>query len=480
MSMSSFSQKNIIAAMLGSLSLLSATISAQTTSTPEKTPFIAYDQPTIALVGVKLIDGTGAKVKPNQTIIMSNGMITYVGDANKAHVAEGTTVINGAGKSVIPGLVMMHEHMFYPTGNAHYTEMLYSFPKLYLAGGATTVRTAGTTAPYGDLNVRDAIKEGITFGPDIDVTAPYLNGPGLPILKLKSLRDAENAKKMIDYWSYEGVTSYKAYMQISESELNTVIELAHQREQKVTAHLCSITYREAADLGIDNLEHGFFAATDFVKDKVAGECPKAAHQSLVDLDIDSPEVANLINHLVDKKVALTSTLTVYETYTKGRPKAYPLALEALIPQLKTHYENNWQKIAQQQDATWPVVFEKMRKLEKRFVEAGGLLMAGTDPTGFGGVVAGFSNQRMVELLVESGFSIEQAIKISSLNGATYLGRDKSIGSVEVGKRADLVLINGDLSQDTSAIQQMQYVFKQGVGYNSAALINATKQVVGMH
>lgn len=480
MSMSSFSQKNITAAMLGSLSLFSVAVSAQTVITPQKSPFIAYDQPTIAIVGVKLIDGTGAKAKTNQTVIMEQGQITYVGDASNADIAAGTTIIEAAGKSVIPGLVMMHEHMFYPTGKAQYTEMLYSFPKLYLAGGATTVRTAGTTAPYGDLNVRDAIEQGTTFGPDIDVTAPYLNGPGLPILKLKSLRDAENAKKMIDYWSYEGVTSYKAYMQISESELSTVIDQAHLRNQKVTAHLCSITYRQAADLGIDNLEHGFFAATDFVKDKIGNECPKSAHQSLVDLDIDSPEVASLIHHLVEKKVALTSTLTVFETYTKGRPKAYPLALEALIPQLKTHYEENWQKIAQQQDATWPIVFEKMRILEKRFVEAGGLLMAGTDPTGFGGVIAGFSNQRMVELLVETGFSIEQAIKISSLNGATYLGRDKSIGSIEVGKRADLVLIDGDLSQDTSAIQQMQYVFKQGIGYDTAALINETKQVVGMH
>ncbi|MGI2171284.1 amidohydrolase family protein [Shewanella sp. MF05960] len=195
MTLLSLSKKYIVASVVSGLSVFSTEVMAETTDTShQQNPYVAYNQPVIALVGVKLIDGTGAKMKPNQTIIMTNSVITYVGDASNADIAEGTKVINGAGKSVIPGLVMMHEHMFYPTGNAHYTEMLYSFPKLYLAGGATTVRTAGTTAPYGDLNVRDAIQQGTTFGPDIDVTAPYLNGPGLPILKLKSLRDAENAK----------------------------------------------------------------------------------------------------------------------------------------------------------------------------------------------------------------------------------------------------------------------------------------------
>jgi len=444
--------------------------------------FIQYPQGLTAITNVNLIDGTGSSMKRQQTVILNDGKIQALGNKTIVNLPNDATVIDGNGKTLIPGLVMMHEHMFYPTGKANYTEMLYSFPRLYLAGGVTTARTAGTTAPYGDLALRDAINAGKTIGPDMDVTAPYLNGPGLPILKMKPLRDAENAKTMMNYWISEGVTSYKAYMHIHQDELAQVINIAHQKNHKVTAHLCSVTYREAAELGIDNLEHGFFASTDFVKGKVKDECPdgKITHQSLVDLNIDSKEVNDLISFLVEKGVTLTSTLTVFETYTKGRPKAYPEALKVLIPQVRDQYESRWEKIAKQEDATWPIVFKKMMKLEKKFVDAGGKLMAGTDPTGFGGVIAGFSNQRVLELLVEAGFTIEEAIEISTLNAAKYLHRDNLIGSIEVGKRADLVLIDGDLSQDTSVIRNMLVVFKHGIGYNTDKIRATTKAVVGLH
>jgi len=443
--------------------------------------FVAYSQNDIAFTGVTLVDGSGEKAKKNQTVVIKNGKIAAISDQDNISLASNITQIDGSGKTLIPGLVMMHEHMFYPTGKANYTEMLYSFPRLYLAGGATTIRTAGTTAPYADLSLRDAIKANQSIGPDIDVTAPYLNGPGLPILKIKALRDAENAKTMMQYWQSEGVTSYKAYMHIRQDELAQVIKQAHKNNHKVTAHLCSITYREAAELGIDNLEHGFFASTDFVKHKKKNECPsKGVHQSLVDLDIESDEVRDLINFLVEKDVTLTSTLTVFETFTKGRPKAYPKALEALIPQVRDQYESRWEKIANQEKATWPIVFKKMMQLEKMFVEAGGKLMAGTDPTGYGGVIAGFSNQRVVELLIEAGFSVEQAIEISTLNAAKYLDRADQIGSIEIGKRADLVLLDGDLTQDSTAIQRMPLVFKQGIGYDTASIIATTKAVVGLH
>ena len=444
--------------------------------------FVQYKDEQVAIKNVTLIDGTGSAAKRNQTIVISKGQIQMLGQSLKINIPKEATIINGEGKTIIPGLVMMHEHMFYPTGKANYTEMLYSFPRLYLAGGVTTARTAGTTAPYADLALRDAINAGKSIGPDMDVTAPYLNGPGLPILKLKTLRDAENAKTMMNYWISEGVTSYKAYMHIHHDELAQVIKTAHQKNHKVTAHLCSITYREAAELGIDNLEHGFFAATDFVKGKVKDECPsrKETHQSLVNLDINSNEVNDLIQFLVEKDVVLTSTLTVFETYTQGRPKAYSQALDALIPQVRNQYEASWEKVAKQENATWPIVFKKMMKLEKRFVEAGGKLMAGTDPTGFGGVIAGFSNQRVIELLVEAGFSIEEAIEISTLNAAKYLNREKIIGSIELGKRADMVLIEGDLSKHTEAIRNMSIVFKNGIGYNTEKIRATTKAVVGLH
>lgn len=464
------------------LTLVTAAIGLSLSSQASDAEFVEYPLGDIAITNVSLIDGTGAERKKNQTVMIKGNKIVAVTNADNFKLSSTTQIIDGKGKTLIPGLVMMHEHMFYPTGKAHYTEMLYSFPRLYLAGGATTIRTAGTTAPYADLNLRDAINAGKSIGPDIDVTAPYLNGPGLPILKMKPLRDADNAKSMMQYWISEGVTSYKAYMHIRQDELSEVIKQAHQQQHKVTAHLCSVTYREAAELGIDNLEHGFFASTDFVENKVKNECPngKDVHQSLVNLDINSKKVKDLIAFLIEKDVTLTSTLTVFETFTKGRPKACPKALDALIPQVRDQYESRWEKIANQENATWPIVFKKMMQLEKMFVEAGGKLMAGTDPTGYGGVIAGFSNQRVVELLVEVGFSIEEAIKISSLNAAKYLNRENEIGSIEVGKTANMVLLDGDLAVDAAVIRKMPVVFKGGVGYNTEKIIKTTKAVVGMH
>ena len=133
------------------------------------------------------------------------------------------------------------------------------------------------------------------------------------------------------------------------------------------------------------------------------------------------------------------------------------------------------------DADWVAAYPKLAKLEKKFVEAGGLLLDGTDPTGYGGVVPGHAGKREIELLMhDGGFSVEQAISISTLNGAKYLGRDKEVGTLEVGKRADIVVIDGDPVKDVAALEEMPLVFKNGVGYDTAKIFAAMKETVGLH
>jgi len=335
--------------------------------------------------------------------------------------------------------------------------------------------------PYADINVRDAITRGDAIGPDMDITGPYLNGPGLPIPAVHVLKDADDAERTVNYWADEGVTSYKAYMQITRPELQRVIDVAHRRGSKVTAHLCSVTYREAVDMGIDNLEHGFFVATDFVKDKHPDECPKGpdVSQSQTALDPTSPEVKSLIHLMVDHHVALTSTLTVFETFVAGRPKAPQGALDLMLPEVRDQYEQTWSKVQNKGRFSADTYF-KLAKLEKQFADAGGLLLAGTDPTGYGGVVPGFASKREIELLVEAGFPFEQAVKVATANGARYLGREKEVGTLAVGKRADIALIDGDPTKDTSAIEHMPLVFKNGVGYDTQKIFDATHDTVGLH
>jgi len=445
--------------------------------------FIAYAQPVIAFTHAGVIDGTGRPEKSDQTLVIDHGRIAALGASRRTKVPDGATVIDMHGKTLLPGFVMVHEHMFYPAGEAVYNELLFSFPRLYLAGGTTTRRTAGTMMPYPDLNVRDNIASGAMIGPDMDVTGPYLNGPGLPIPGVHVLKDADDAERTVNYWADEGVTSYKGYMHITRAELQRAIDTAHKRGSKITAHLCSVTYREAVDMGIDDLEHGFFVASDFVKDKKPDECPgaKVVTHSLAQIDPDAPEVQALIQHLIDRHVALTSTLTVFETFVAGHPKAPQGALDLMIPEVRQQYETSWAGVQKKADPDWMAAYPKLAKLEKTFFDAGGLLLDGTDPTGYGGVVPGYAGKREIELLVQDGgFSVEQAIMISTSNGAKYLGRDRQVGTLDVGKRADVVVIDGDPAKDVAAIEKMPLVFKNGIGYDSAKMFAAMKETVGLH
>ena len=440
--------------------------------------FIKVDAPVVALTNARVIDGTGAPARANQTIVIRGTEIAEIGDSPRVKPPEGATVIDLSGKSVMPGMVMVHEHLYYPTGPQVYGQLGQSFIRLYLAGGVTTMRTGGNVNGFMDFNLKRLIDAGQAAGPAIDATAPYLNGPN-QFLQMRALNDAEDARRQVNYWADMGATSFKAYMSITRAALGAAIEEAHKRGLKITAHLCSVTYAEAADLGIDNLEHGFLAATDFVDDKQPDTCPGQGRgqQSLAALDPGGPAFNTLVKKLVDKKVALTSTLTVFETFTPGRP--LPPGLDVLTPQLKEQFEKTYARTAQNEKSIYVRLFPAALALERAFVKAGGLLIAGTDPTGAGGVIPGYSNQRQLELLVEAGFSPVEAIAIGTLNGAKYLGRAGRIGSIAVGKQADLVVVTGDPSSAIADVRNVDTVFKQGVGFDPIKLVDSVRGRVGL-
>jgi imidazolonepropionase-like amidohydrolase len=427
---------------------------------------------------VRVIDGTGAAAKENQTLILRDGNIAQMGNAATVKPPEGATVVDLTGKSVIPGLIMVHEHLYYPTGGSVYAQLGASFVRLYLAGGVTTMRTGGNVNGVMDIKMKQEVEAGRQAGPAIDATAPYLNGPNT-FLQMHGLKDADDAKRQVTYWTEMGATSFKAYMNITRAQLGAAVSEAHKRGVKVTGHLCSVTYSEAADLGIDNLEHGFLASTDFVTDKQPDVCPGQGRgqQTITAVDQDGAPFKALVKKLVDKKIALTSTLTVFETFTPGRPK--PPGLDVLVADLRQQYERTFERVSQNAQSNYAKLFPKAMAMEYAFVKAGGLLIAGTDPTGSGGVIPGYSNQRQVELLVEAGFTPLEAISISTLNGAKYLGRDSRLGSLAVGKQADLVVIAGDPSKSIADIRNVETVFKNGVGFDPTKLIESVKGRVGL-
>lgn len=477
------------------LLLLSTVSSATSAEAPraDRQPFIRVEAPIVALTRVLIIDGTGARPLEDQTILIREGKIQWVGAAAEARVPASAQVLDLKGYAVLPGLVGMHNHMFFPMGGSPpmYSTMGSSFPRLYLALGVTTIRTTGSVAPYTDLEIKRLIDSGRMIGPKMHITAPYLEGAGSFTPVMHELTGADDARRMVNFWADQGATSFKAYMNITRDELRAVVDEAHKRGLKVTGHLCSIGYREAAEIGIDNLEHGLLADSEFVANKLPDQCPGAAvSESLRQLDINSEPVKETIRTLVAKKVALTSTLPVFEA---GAPLApaqsgptaigargavlNPNVLNVMNPDARVRYLTARSRIAA--DSPEPALIRKTMEFERAFVAAGGLLIAGLDPTGNGGVVAGFGDLREVELLVEAGFTPLEAIQIASFNGSKFLGEDSRIGSIAVGKQADLMVVNGNPAAQIADIEKVEMVFKDGVGYDTEKLIQSVQGLVGI-
>jgi imidazolonepropionase-like amidohydrolase len=469
---------------------------------PDLQQFIRINSNVVALTHVRVVDGTGAAPVEDQTILIVDGKITEIHASKDFQVKEGIKALDLNGYTVLPGLVGMHDHMFFPMGGSPpmYSNMGFSFPRLYLALGVTTIRTTGSVQPYADLEIKKLIDGGRMIGPKMHITAPYFEGEGSFTPVMHTLTGADDARKMVNFWADQGADSFKVYMNITRDELRAVVEEVHKRGLKVTGHLCSIGYKEAAEIGIDNLEHGIFPDSEFVPNKQPDKCPGAAvNATLRTLDINSEPVKETIRTLVAKKVAVTSTLPVFEAgaplvssagsggggASAVSPTSIGAASAVLNPRM-LNVMNNGARVryltARSRIAANSPTAELVRKsmdFERAFVAAGGLLIAGLDPTGNGGVVAGFGDLREVELLVEAGFTPVEAIKIASLNGAKFLGEDSRIGSIAVGKQADLMIVKGNPAAKISDIENVGIVFKDGVGYDSEKLIQSVQGLVGI-
>ncbi len=446
--------------------------------TPAVQSVVNVSEPRVALQHVRVVDGTGKAPVEDQTILIENGKISSVGPSAAASVPAGVRAMDLSGYTVIPGIVGMHDHTFYTT-RGRSVQLQFSAPRLYLANGVTTVRTTGGTSPYHEINMKKSIERGETPGPRIHLTGPYLTGPG-GAATMAQIGSTEEARRIVNYWADEGVTWFKAYTDISREVLRAAIVAAHKRGLKFTGHLCSVSFREAVALGIDNLEHGLFTNSDFVPNRTPDHCSPEMRTSILKVSMDGPEIQQTIREMVAGKVAMSSTLAVYELSFPDRPPLEDRVLDALSPEAREEYLAARKEMSDRAaQSTMPELFRRSQAFERAFVKAGGLLGAGVDPTGVGGALPGFGDQRNFELLIEAGFTPVEAIQIMTYNGARILGVDKELGSIAAGKIADLVVIRGDPIARPAEIRQTTIVFKDGVGYDSAKIIASVKGLVGI-
>ncbi|HUC55021.1 MAG TPA: amidohydrolase family protein [Candidatus Cybelea sp.] len=479
--------------LFGSL-VIAAMAVAQTQKSGDVAPFVTVDAPVFVLNHVRVIDGTGAAAKDDQAIVVANGKIQALGLTASVQIPQGAQVLDRSGYTVIPGIVGMHNHLYYSNSVAlqfasgpgsrigepglFIAEIPYTAPRLYLAAGVTTMRTTGSLEPYTDLKIKSRIDANLMPGPSIDATAPYLEGAPTIFSQMHELTGPDDAKRMVDYWAAEGMTSYKAYMNITREELGAAIQQAHAHKLKLTGHLCSVTWPEAVTLGIDDFEHGpVFTDTEFVADKKADVCPAGGSSSWAKQDVNGGPVQELIHKLVSHHVAVTSTLPVFESGAPGRPKLQRRTLDAMSAESAQSYLTARASVPL--DSPMTALMRKEMDFEVAFVKAGGFLLAGPDPTGNGGVLPGFGDQREIELLVEAGFTPVEAIHIATENGAVYLGQQDRIGTLSPGKQADFVVIKGDPSNKIEEIENVETVFKAGIGYDSKKLIDSVRGQVGI-
>jgi hypothetical protein len=274
-------------------------------------------------------------------------------------------------------------------------------------------------------------------------------------------------------------------MHITPEELKAAIDHAHARGLKLTGHLCSVGFTKAAELGIDDLEHGLVVDTEFAPDKKEGVCPGQRGPMTAmakNLDVDGSQVQAMIRALVEHHVAVTSTLAIFESFTPNRP---PMEQEmapksAMATEAWSDFATTRAEIAEHGDSSnWPALLKKEMQFERSFVKAGGLLLAGCDPTGYGGILPGFGDERGMELLVEAGFTPVEAIHIATQNGAIYLGQQDHVGTVAEGRAADLVVVDGNPAAKIGDVEKVETVFKDGVGYDPAKLRASVAGMVGI-
>lgn len=436
---------------------------------------IVADQPKVLLRNVRLVDVAGGTVREGQSILIENGRITGVGPALQA--PAGAKIIDGQGGTAVPGLVLMHEHLFstVPVGKQVGFMANPYIPQVMLAYGVTTARTAGSFDLAGDLMLKRFIGQGRAAGPDLDVTL-FVGGPR-PMYTLNTLTDAAGARREVAYWADRGATSIKLFFPTTPEVARGAMDEAKARRMSIAGHLCATHVATATKHGLETLEHGLWAAYDLVPEAKEGVCDTsmlqvAMFKRLAEAGQNDSQVSALLDLLLANGVAITPTLSV---------QAMHLCSPMTPPALREKLLLSRPEVIEPLAPCFPGLTAAMEKRASRFLaaaakryhEMGGTLLVGTDQ----GKVPGATAPEELEAMVAAGLKPLDVLKMATLNGARALRRDGEIGSIEVGKRADLLLVDGRPDEDISAMRRIKMVLKDGIGYDPEKLRGDAKGTI---
>jgi imidazolonepropionase-like amidohydrolase len=403
--------------------------------------FTAQPASVTAIVGGRLIDGTGKPAIENSVVILQNGKIAAAGPAASTTIPVGAQIVDAHGKSVLPGLWEMHSHF----------EQVEWGP-IYLATGVTTARDVGNEREF-IVAARDAIAAGQGIGPRL-VMAGVVDGSGPFSLGVIRVDTPEQARNQVQKYKAAGFQQIKIYSSVKPDILKIVTAEAHRLGMTVTGHIpFGMNAIQGIEDGMDQINHVEYITPLMVD-------PKSKT-----IDPDAPNVKKVIKLLLEHHTVVDDTLALMEVIL--HPLDHPISsfepgILRVAPELKEGLETMGVPPPKSEQSA--ATFRAMETTVRVLHQAGVPIVAGTDQA-----VPGFSLDREIELYVQAGFTPMEAIQAATVVSARAMGMEKDSGTIEVGKRADVILVDGNPLENISDIRKVSVVFAAGKMYQPAAL-----------
>ncbi|HEV2397696.1 MAG TPA: amidohydrolase family protein [Candidatus Sulfotelmatobacter sp.] len=408
---------------------------------------------TLAIVGATLIDGTGAAPVLDSAVVIHNGQIVVAGPRSKVKIPKDANVVDAKGKFLLPGLWDMH---------AHFEQVEWG--PIYLAAGVTTVRDCGNEFEFITA-VRDAIAQNRGLGPRL-LLAGVVDGDGPLALGMQRVNTPEQARMWVDRYHQAGFQQMKIYSSVKLAEVKAVADEAHRVGMTVTGHVPEgLNAYQVVEAGQDQINHIHYVVdimhAPFPKDMTRLDRMKA----IADLDLDSPDAKKALSFLKDHHTVVDPTMALFELFgatTAKPPSSFEPGVEKIAPELAQALTDVGPP--SERSEIGAKVFSKELAVVGALHRAGIPIVAGTDQA-----VPGYSLHREIELYAQSGFTPMEAIQAATIVPARAMGIEKESGTVEKGKRGDLIILTADPLADIHNTRAVEYVITNGTMYHTAEL-----------
>jgi imidazolonepropionase-like amidohydrolase len=415
----------------------------------------------IAIRNARLFDPSALAVRSGMTVVVDGNRIIAVGPDDAVDLPEGAQQMDALDRTLLPGLFDMHVHIDKLDG------------LLQLAAGVTTVRDLANDIE-GLLDTRRAFDEGRALGPRV-IMAGFMDGPGPFAGPTKVLVDTEaEIRDWVDRYAELGYEQIKMYSSIEPELVPTIVDAAHSRGMRVSGHIPAfMTASQAVHAGFDEIQHVNMLFLNFLGDTLDTRTPlrfTAVAQHAVELDLDADSVQSFIRLLRDRDVVVDPTVGIFDAMFSARPGSvspqFAAIADRLPPTVRRGYLNGGLPVPEGMDGRYRESAGRMLDLVFELYRQGVRIVPGTD------AMAGFALHRELELYERAGIPAPEVLRIATLGAAEVAGRDDVLGSIEPGKLADLILVDGDPSVRIADIRKVDLVMKDGVLYDPAALYAA--------